>query len=157
MFFQTLTARTENLALVESEYRLAVRVILKLFWTFLNECNLSCKIVKNCILHSKVCLIKKTAPHSTYCLPQMWCMTEKYRRLLYAPPDLLARFCKVNVLKTKKFGLIFHFGVPNATYKLRVKKREKKRCDESFQALLQVLDNSLRAICPGSLLVPEAS
>ena len=36
------------------------------------------------------------------------------------PPDLLARFCKVNVLNVKKFGLIFYFGLPNATYKLRV-------------------------------------
>ena len=120
MFFQTLTARTANFALVKSEYRLAVKVILKIFWTFLNECNLSCKIVKNCILHSKVCMIKKTAPHSMYCLPQMWCITEKYKRLLYAPPDLLARFCKVNVLNIKKFGLSFYFGLPNATYKLRV-------------------------------------
>ena len=40
------------------------------FW-ILNECNLSWKIVKYCIL-SEVCMIK-TAPHSTVS-PQMWCI-----------------------------------------------------------------------------------
>ena len=41
-------------------------------WSWiLNECNLSWKIVKYCILY-EVCLIK-TAPHSTLA-PQMWCI-----------------------------------------------------------------------------------
>ena len=80
----TLLMFTENLALVKTENRLAVYVILEIFWTvllkthacfvrfwILNECNLSWKIVKYCIL-SEVCMIK-TAPHITVS-PQMWCI-----------------------------------------------------------------------------------
>ena len=37
----------------------------------LNECNLYCKILKNCML-SKVCMTK-AVPHSTVS-PQMWCI-----------------------------------------------------------------------------------
>ena len=46
---------------------------LRLLWWFwiLNECNLSWKIVKYCIL-SEVCMIKP-APHSTVS-PQTWCI-----------------------------------------------------------------------------------
>ena len=33
-------------------------------------------------------------------------MYKKYKRLVYTPPDLLARFCKLNVSNAKKFGLI---------------------------------------------------
>ena len=73
----TLLIFTENLALVKSENRLAVQVILEIFWTvllkvhacfvrfrILNECNLSWKIAKYCIL-SEVCMIK-TTPQSTF-------------------------------------------------------------------------------------------
>ena len=34
-------------------------------------------------------------------------MYKKYKRLVYTPPDLLARICKVNLSNAKKFGLIF--------------------------------------------------
>ena len=33
-------------------------------------------------------------------------MYKKYKRLVYTSPDLLARFCKVNLSNAKKFGLI---------------------------------------------------
>ena len=33
-------------------------------------------------------------------------MYKKYKRLVYTPPDLLARFCKANLSNKKKFGLI---------------------------------------------------
>ena len=41
----------------------------------------------------------------------LYCFTsdviyKKYKRLVYTPPDLLARFCKVNLYERKKFGLI---------------------------------------------------
>ena len=68
----SLTARTRN------ENRLAVWVILEIFWTvslkahnwsswILTECNLSWKIVKDCIL-SEVCMINSTVSS------QMWCI-----------------------------------------------------------------------------------
>ena len=59
--------------------------VLRSSW-ILNECNLYFKTVKYCIL-SEVCMIK-TAPHST-------------KRLVYTPPDLLARFCKANLSNGK--------------------------------------------------------
>ena len=69
----------------------------------LNECNLSWKMVKYCILY-EVCMIK-TAPHSTLS-PQTWCL-KKYKRLVCTHPDLLARICKVNsFFERKKFDLI---------------------------------------------------
>ena len=67
-------------------------------WSWiLNECNLSWKIVKYCILYV-VCMIK-TAPHSTLS-PQTWCI-KKYKRLVCTHPDLLARICKVNLSNAK--------------------------------------------------------
>ena len=74
----TLSMFSANLALVESENRLAVQVILEIFWTvslkahdwscwILTECNLSWKNMKYCIL-SEVCMINSTAS------PQMWCI-----------------------------------------------------------------------------------
>ena len=33
-------------------------------------------------------------------------MYKEYKRLVYTPPDLLARICKVNLSNAKKFGLI---------------------------------------------------
>ena len=80
-------------------------MILEIFWTvslikspcvlrwswILNECNLSWKFVKYCILY-EVCMIK-TAPHSTLS-PQMWCI-KKNKRMVCTHPDLLARICKL--------------------------------------------------------------
>ena len=37
----------------------------------------------------------KTVPHGTVS-PQMM-MYKKYKRLVYTSPDLLARFCKINL------------------------------------------------------------
>ena len=47
----------------------------------------------------------KTVRHGTVS-PQMMC--NKYKRLVYTSPDLLARFCKINwkVVEPKKLGLI---------------------------------------------------
>ena len=73
--------------------------MLRWSWV-LNECNLSWKIVKYCILY-EVCMIK-TAPHSTLS-PQMWCL-KKNKGLVCTHPDLLARICKL--VERKKFGLI---------------------------------------------------
>ena len=38
-------------------------------------------------------------------------MYKKYKRLLYTPPGLLTRFCKVNLSKAKKCGLICFPGL----------------------------------------------
>ena len=67
-------------------------------WT-LTECNLCWKIVKYRIL-SEVCMI-----NCTYCFTSD-VMYKKYKRLVYTPPDLLARICKVNLSNAKKFSLI---------------------------------------------------
>ena len=51
-------------------------------------------------------------PHSVRGLyDKQYCFTsdvmyKKYKRLVYTPPDLLARICKVNLSNAKKFGLI---------------------------------------------------
>ena len=37
-------------------------------------------------------------------------MCEKYKRLVYTPPDLLARFFKVNLSNTKNSALFFIFA-----------------------------------------------
>ena len=44
-------------------------------------------------------------------------MYKWYKRLVYTctHPDLLARFCKVNLSNAKKFGLIFFPGLINLT------------------------------------------
>ena len=64
----------------------------------LNKCNLSCKLwnLHSCILFA-VCMIK-TVSHSTVTSDLMY---KKYKRLVYVPPDLLARFCTVNVSNAK--------------------------------------------------------
>ena len=88
--------------------------VLRSSW-ILNERNLYCKIVKCCIL-SKVCMIK-TAPHCTVS-PQMWCR-KKYKRLVYTSPDLLARFCKVNLSNAKNsawFGFQYIICFPGLIY-----------------------------------------
>ena len=70
-------------------------LVLRSSW-ILNECNLYCKIVKYCIL-SEVCMIK-TAPHNT----AIFTSDVMYKRLVYTPPDLLARFCEAQLSNTKK-------------------------------------------------------
>ena len=53
-------------------------------------------VLKNCATDckSKVCMINSTVS------PQMWCI-KSISRLVYTPPDLLSRFCKVNLSKAK--------------------------------------------------------
>ena len=58
-------------------------------------------VLKNCeILHSVRGLYAKQN-----CFVSV-VMYKTYKRLVYTPPDLLARFCKVNLSKAKKLGLI---------------------------------------------------
>ena len=64
----------------------------RLTW-ILTECNLSWKSVKYCILF-EVCMINSTVS------PQIWCI-KSINGLVYTPPDLSARFCKVNLSKAK--------------------------------------------------------
>ena len=64
-------------------------IVLNIDWV-----HLFWKIVKYCIL-SEVCIINSTVS------PQMWCI-KSINRLVYTPPDLLARFCKVNMSKPKR-------------------------------------------------------
>ena len=82
----------------------------KIFWTVslkahdwssraLTECNFSWKIVKYRIL-SEVCMI-----NCTFCFTSV-VMYKRYKRLVYTPPDFLARICKVILSNAKKFGLI---------------------------------------------------
>ena len=48
---------------------------------------------------SEICVKKKSVPHSTVYLR---CgVYKKYKRLVYTPPDLSARFCKVILSNTK--------------------------------------------------------
>ena len=68
-------------------------IVLKLF----NECKLSCKIVKNLILSEECKLNFLLQKHRFLVLFTSDVMHKKYKRLLYIPPDLLARFCKVNL------------------------------------------------------------
>ena len=42
-------------------------------------------------------------------------MYKWFKRLVYTQPDLLARFCKVNLSNAKKFDLIFFPGLINLT------------------------------------------
>ena len=56
------------------------------------------------ILHSVRGLYDKNCV-SWYCFTSD-VMYKKYERLVYTSPDLLARFCKVNLSNAKKFGLI---------------------------------------------------
>ena len=78
-------------------------LVLRSSW-ILNECNLYFKIVKYCIL-SEVCMIK-TAPHSTVS-PQV--MYKKYKRLVYTPIDLLARFCKDFGFQKRAVQLLYSY------------------------------------------------
>ena len=89
---------TENLALVESENRLAVWVILEIFAksprvlrTVLNIEWVQF-VLKNCeILHFVWGLYDKNSA-SYYCFTSD-VMYKKYEMLVYTHPELLARFC----------------------------------------------------------------
>ena len=67
-------------------------------------------IVKYCFL-SEVCRYDKNSA-SYYCFTSdvmyKWC-----KRLVYTHPDLLARFCKVNLSNAKKLGWLFFPGLIN--------------------------------------------
>ena len=58
---------------------------------------------------SEVCTINK---ERLIVLITSYEMYKKYKRLVYRPSDLSARFCKVNLSNTKKSGLVFNFGLP---------------------------------------------
>ena len=61
-------------------------------------------IVKYCFL-SKVCRYDKNSA-SYYCFTSD-VMYKCYKRLVYTHPDLLARFCKVNLSNAKKLAWFF--------------------------------------------------
>ena len=97
----------------------------------MSQCNLSCKIVKNCrtiVLNrakkilSEVCMIKKKKNQRLIVLFTSEVMYKSIlTRLVYTPPDLSPRFtCIKN--KLVETGLISYFGLPfrqrNATCKL---------------------------------------
>ena len=99
MLKRTLLVFTENLALVKSENRLALYVILEIFWTvllkahaffmrfwILNECNLCGKLWNTAFWG----LYDKNGA-SYYCFTSD-VMYEKYEMLVYTHPELLARF-----------------------------------------------------------------
>ena len=85
----------------------------RVLWSswILNECHLSCKIVKNCRIIgfyrakknkilSEVSMIKK----GSHSIAFTWDVMRKsmFKRLVYTPPDSSPRFtCKVNLLNTK--------------------------------------------------------
>ena len=71
--------------------------------------NLYRNIVKYCILLSEVCMIK-TVPHSIVS-PEIWWMYKWYKRLVYMHPDLLARYCKINLSNAKNSVGIFFPGL----------------------------------------------
>ena len=65
------------------------------------------------ILHSVRGLYDKNST-SWYCFTSD-AMYKWYKRLVYVHPDLLTRFCKVNLSNAKKLGLIFFPGLINLT------------------------------------------
>ena len=83
----------------------------------LNECHLSCKIVKNCRIIgfnrakknkilSEVSMIKK----GSHSIAFTWDVMRKsmFKRLVYTPPDSSPRFtCKVNLSNTKNRAWFF--------------------------------------------------
>ena len=62
-------------------------------------------VLQNCeILHSARGLYDKNSASCYYFTSGV--MYKKYKRLVYTSPDLLARFCKVNLSNAKNSGLI---------------------------------------------------
>ena len=99
MFIQTLdTARTANLSKVRTGWP------YRWFWKSTicrPEYWLSAICLENCeILHSVRGLYAK---QNCFVSDVMY---KKYKRLVYRPSDLLARFCKVNLSNAKKLDLI---------------------------------------------------
>ena len=54
-----------------------------------------------------LCIIKEQRLIVLFTSDEMY---KKYKRLLYTPPDLLARFCKVNLSNTKNLACFFFFA-----------------------------------------------
>ena len=116
---------TENLTLVKSENRLAVWVILEIFWTVLLKAH-ACFVrfwilewmqfvLKNCeILHFVWGLYnKKSASYHCFTSGVMY---KKYEMFVYTHPELLARFCWVNLSTAKIRPDLFSknsFSMPN--------------------------------------------
>ena len=70
---------------------------LEIFWTVsLKAHDWSSWILKNCEMPYSV----RGLYDKKYCFTSD-VMYKKYKRLVYTPPDLLARFCKVNLSKAK--------------------------------------------------------
>ena len=86
----------------------------------MNEYNLSCKIVKYCIL-SDVCMMK-TMPHSTVS-PQMWCINVIKGWFTSTQICWQEYVCKVNLSKAKKISLIFSPGLINPLWSLKCDRR----------------------------------
>ena len=95
-------------SVVNSVVCLAKEARASIFLKLLNECNLSSKIVKNCILSQECKLNFLLQKHRFLVFFTSDVMYTKYKRLLYTPPDLLARFCEVNLAcRTQKNRLDF--------------------------------------------------
>ena len=88
-------SNTRHSSHYKSENRMAVQVILEIFLTVC--------IVKYCFL-SEVCRYDKNSA-SCYCFTSD-VMYKRYKRLVYkyTHPDLLTRFCKVNLSNAKKLA-----------------------------------------------------
>ena len=93
-------------------------------------------VVKNCkILHSVRGLYDKQASDVLY---------KKYKRLIYTPPDLLARFCKVNLSKAKNSAwFVFQEFVFQALNLLWSRAIMALKCD---RRLLLILGCTYKAI-----------
>ena len=88
----------------------------------LNECNLSCKIVKTCRIIGLNRAKKNKYVRGLYDKKQRLIVLftsdvmkkSMFKRLVCTPPDLSPRFtCKVSkLIEHKKSGMIFHFGLP---------------------------------------------
>ena len=79
------------------------------------ECNFSCKMVKNCSYRYELnrekitnslpgCAINKQRLIVLFISDVMY---KKYKRLVYTPPYLSAKFCKVNLWNTKNLARLF--------------------------------------------------
>ena len=69
-------------------------------------------------------------------------MYKKYKRLVYTPPDLLARFCKVNLSKAKNSPDLFPNNLncfPGLTYCYQEPLNLSRLCSATFEQLFAVL------------------
>ena len=97
-FIQTLD-HTDSSHYTKNENRLAVWVILEIFWTVsLKAHDWSIDwILKNCEMPYSV-----RGLYDKKCCFTSDVMYKKYKKLVYTPSDLLARICKVNLSNAKK-------------------------------------------------------